>query len=131
MITQWEDKYSLNNEKIDAQHKELFRLAALVELLDDKTTSKEVKELLRKFFDYMKEHFADEEEYMKSINYPLLGKHRNVHREIVDRFKYIIKSHGNSLEPLKKELKKATKNILIAHILDEDLKIEKWRKANA
>lgn len=34
MLTKWNDKYSLHVNKIDEQHKELFRLSAIVENLD-------------------------------------------------------------------------------------------------
>lgn len=130
MITQWDEKYSLNNPKIDEQHKELFRLSAMVELLNDKTTKKEIKELLNTFFTYMGQHFKDEEAYMKSINYPLLSKHKELHQKIIDDFVNLIKKN-NSLKDLKIEMKKATKKWLIDHILENDLKIERWRKANS
>ncbi len=130
MITQWDEKYSLNNPKIDEQHKELFRLSAMVDLLNEKTTKKEIRELLNTFFDYMKEHFNDEEAYMKSINYPLLSKHKKLHQKIIDDFVDLIKKNS-SLNELKAEMKKATKKWLIEHILENDLKIERWRKANS
>jgi len=130
VITQWDEKYSLNNPKIDEQHKELFRLSALVELLNEKTTKKEIKELLKTFFNYMNEHFQTEEEYMKSINYPLLSKHKELHRKIIEDFTTLIKKN-NSLKTLQHEMKKATKKWLIEHILENDLKIEKWRKVNS
>jgi len=86
MISQWDEKYSLHVEKIDNQHKELFRLSAVVESLDERTTKEEVKKLLNSFFIYMREHFHDEEAYMESVGYPLLKKHRQLHHEIIEDF---------------------------------------------
>ncbi|MCV3396922.1 hypothetical protein [Campylobacter sp. RKI_CA19_01116] len=36
MLPEWDQKYSINNEKIDKQHKKLFELAARVEEISDK-----------------------------------------------------------------------------------------------
>ncbi len=129
MITQWDEKYSLKNEKIDAQHKELFRLFALVELLNEKTTKNEIKDILNRFFVYMKEHFRDEEAYMQKINYPLLRDHHKLHQEIIEEFTKLLKEN-HTLQSLQENMKIATKKWLIDHIIDNDLKIEKWRKIN-
>ena len=130
MILQWDDKYSLYVEKIDNQHKELFRLSRVVESLDKQTTKEEIKKLLNSFFIYMKEHFHDEEVYMKSIGYPLLKKHCQLHHEIIEDFTSLIKNN-NTLQVLKDGMKKATKKWLIDHIMENDLKIEKWRLLNS
>jgi len=130
MISQWDDKYSLHVEKIDNQHKELFRLSAIVESLDKQTTKEEIKKLLNSFFIYMREHFRDEETYMKSIGYPLLKKHCQLHEEIIEEFTSLIKNN-NTLKILKDVMKKATKKWLIDHIMQNDLKIEKWHSLNS
>lgn len=130
MISQWDDKYSLHVEKIDNQHKELFRLSAVIESLDEKTTKEKIKKLLNSLFIYMREHFSDEEAYMKSIGYPLLKKHHELHHEIIEEFTNLIKEN-HSLKSLKDEMKKATKKWLVDHIMENDLKIEKWRKLNS
>ena len=130
MISQWNEKYSLHVEKIDEQHKEIFRLSALVDAIDKNTTKEDIKELLSKFFTYMRDHFRDEEAYMKSIGYPLLKKHHQLHQEIIDSFTKPLKEN-RSLESIKEQMKIATKKWLIDHIIENDLKIEKWRKANS
>lgn len=70
MLPKWDDSFSVHNAKIDKQHKKLFELAAKVEMVSDKAVSKnDVKDLLAEFFNYMKDHFNDEEKYMHLINY--------------------------------------------------------------
>ncbi len=130
MKTQWHEKYSLHVESIDNQHKELFRLTALIESLDEKTTKVEIKNILNSLFAYMRDHFKDEENYMKNIGYPLLKTHHILHQEIIKEFTNLIKEN-HSLESLKEQMKIATKKWLIDHILENDLKIEKWRRANS
>lgn len=129
MITQWDDKYSLNYEKIDKQHKELFRLAKLVDLLDEKTTKNEISKLLNEFFIYMKEHFNAEENYMKKINYPLYKHHHNLHADIIEEFTNLIKEN-HILYEIKAKMKIATKKWLVDHILENDLKIKRWLELN-
>ncbi|MCF6173117.1 MAG: hemerythrin family protein [Campylobacteraceae bacterium] len=130
MASKWNNKYSLHIEKIDNQHKELFRLSAIVESLNKQTTKEEIKKLFNSFFNYMRNHFRDEEAYMNSINYPLLKQHHKLHSEIIEEFTKLIKEN-HSLESLKEQMKIATKKWLINHIMENDLKIEKWRLANS
>ena len=64
-IPTWDDKYSINDERIDTQHKKLFELAAKVEsAVYGFAKRDELKEILMELFNYMKEHFANEENYM-------------------------------------------------------------------
>lgn len=58
MLPKWDNSYSVHNAKIDKQHKKLFELAAKVEIVSDKSVSKnEVKELLAEFFNYYERSF--------------------------------------------------------------------------
>lgn len=36
MLPEWDQKYSINNEKIDEQHKKLFELAFKIEEISDR-----------------------------------------------------------------------------------------------
>lgn len=92
MLPKWDNSYSVHNAKIDEQHKKLFELAAKVEVVSDRSVSKnEVKELLAEFFNYMKDHFNDEEKYMQLIGYPNLEEHRKIHKEIIQTMINLIK----------------------------------------
>ena len=131
MAQEWRESYSLHNELIDAQHQELFRLANCVEALDAKTTSKKtLASLLKEFFAYMREHFKDEEAYMESIDYPHLKEHHILHESIVNAMMAILKE-TKGIEALQAKMKTVSHKWLVEHILESDLKIEKWRKSNA
>lgn len=55
MLPKWIKKYSVNNAKIDDQHKKLFQLAAKVEAISEKSVSRNnIKDLLSEFFNYTK-----------------------------------------------------------------------------
>ena len=130
MPSQWKESFSLNHEKIDAQHKELFRLANYIENIDDRTATKlELASLFKDFFNYMSEHFSEEEAYMESIEYPLVEQHRMLHQDIIDSLSKILKEK-RSIAELQQSLKETSRKWLVDHILNHDLKIEKWRKSN-
>ncbi|MBS4313095.1 bacteriohemerythrin [Campylobacter vulpis] len=129
MLPKWDESFSVHNAKIDKQHKKLFELAAKVEMVSDKAVSKnDVKDLLAEFFNYMKDHFNDEEKYMHLINYPELEAHRKIHKEIIQTMINLIKDI-KSTNDLKEKLYIVAKKWLLEHILYEDMKVQKWRSA--
>jgi hemerythrin len=71
----WKDTYELGVPVIDAQHKELFkRVDSFLQVLrsEDSWDAKipKINETLAFMKGYVVEHFRDEEEYQRSINYP-------------------------------------------------------------
>jgi len=130
MATQWKEAFSLHHDMIDTQHKELFRLANFVENIDTRSITKlELSSLFKEFFDYMRDHFSAEEAYMEDIGYPLLEQHRKLHDEIIDTISRVLKEK-KSVEELQCAMKEASHKWLVEHILNNDLKIEKWRLGN-
>lgn len=128
MVPNWSDSYSIKNARIDNQHKKLFELAKQAFILSERNTSKEeIKQILAGFFDYMKVHFRDEEEYMASINYPDLSIHKEIHRFIILKMTELIKQTKNANE-VKENLVIIAKEWLLQHILQEDMKIEIYRR---
>lgn len=129
MLPKWIKKYSVNNAKIDDQHKKLFQLAAKVEAISEKSVSRnDIKDLLSEFFNYMKDHFSDEEKYMQLIDYPDLEEHRKIHKVIIQDMIKAIKNI-KSTNDLKEKLYTITKQWLLEHILCEDMKVKQWRNS--
>lgn len=130
MVPVWRDEYSVNNEDIDNQHKKLFALAMKVYKLSSQKISKhDISRVFKGLFNYMKEHFYLEEEYMKSIGYPKLQEHKKQHQEIIDEVTNILKNY-HSIESIHEALKTTSKKWLTDHIIDHDFQYEKWRKNN-
>lgn len=128
MLPKWDDKFSVHNSHIDAQHKQLFKLAGQAYALANKQiTIEEIKALLMGFFDYMKKHFRDEEIYMEAIGYPDLERHHQIHRKIVQDLAGLIQETKNA-DDLKEKLAIIAKDWLLTHILQEDMKIEQYRR---
>ncbi|EAK0822704.1 bacteriohemerythrin [Campylobacter lari] len=125
----WHDKYSIENADIDLQHQTLFILAdKTAKLLNRHIYKIEVKELLSDFFDYMRTHFKDEENYMHSINYPYLSEHKAMHKKIVKDMSALL-SECASTNDLKEKLYKIVSIWLLEHIVEHDMRINKFKKS--
>ena len=130
MLPVWKVQYSVNHTLLDAQHKELFRLAAQVYGLDASAATKEkIRELLHGFYGYMKKKFSEEEAYMDTIGYPKLEEHRAQHLEIIDSFNAIIKK-SHDLKEIREAMRMMVKVWLVEHIMQHDMQYEKWRKTD-
>ncbi|EAJ6153289.1 bacteriohemerythrin [Campylobacter lari] len=128
MLPNWDQKYSINNEKIDEQHKKLFELAAKVEEISDRPVYQvELKKIVAEFFHYIKIHFQDEESYMTEINYPYLNQHKLMHKQITKSMIKLIQSI-KSTNDLKEKLYIVVNSWLIEHIIQHDMMIEHWRQ---
>lgn len=129
MILEWSERFSLHHKMLDAQHQELFNLANAVHALDPATSSKaELSKLFKAFYDYMAKHFKEEEAYMQSLHYPLFIKHQKLHQSIIEGMNKILKEE-KSIEGLQEKMKFISQKWLMEHILENDLKIEAWRKS--
>lgn len=76
----------------------------------------------------MEHHFKEEEAYMQSIEYPYLEQHHQFHQSIIDGMTKILREK-KTMEELQISMKFITQKWLVEHILENDLKIEKWRKS--
>jgi len=129
VLIEWSEKFSLHHALLDRQHQELFDLANAVQALTPESTDKaELGRLFKEFFDYMAKHFKEEEAYMQSLDYPLYDKHKKFHESIIEGMTKILKEK-KSIAELQKSMKMIAKKWLVEHILENDLKIEKWRKS--
>ena len=128
MAIEWQERFSLNNDTIDAQHKKLFKLANRVSQLDELTTTKEeLSVLFKEFFNYMKEHFEEEEAYMYSIEYPYVEQHKKMHAHIIKEVTSILKEK-KTIASIQESMKFIARKWQVEHILEHDMKIERWRK---
>lgn len=129
MVIEWNERFSLHHTLLDAQHQELFKLANAAQILDPNSVNKaELGRLFKEFYDYMGKHFKEEEAYMQSIDYPLFEKHKKFHENIIEGMTKILKEKKGMVE-LQKSIQVIAQKWLVEHILDNDLKIEKWRQS--
>lgn len=122
------DEYLTGIPLIDKEHRELFRIIGDVQRVnaDELVTDKydEIVSLLEQLMDYTKFHFADEEEYMKQIDYEGLPAQKRAHDAFVSKLEEMDLAHidENQQETLDELLEFLTE-WLINHILNTDKKI--------
>ncbi|AWW25590.1 MULTISPECIES: bacteriohemerythrin [unclassified Acetobacterium] len=84
MAIVWTQDLSVGVASIDGQHQQLFKMADELFEAGKNGKSKEVVGELLNFLDaYTKQHFSDEEAYMKSINYPGLADQQTAHKNFI------------------------------------------------
>ena len=128
MLPEWSDDFSVHHQIIDEQHQKLFALAhRAYKAANGHVAVNDIKNILIEFFDYMKTHFKDEEEYMKAIGFPQLEEHKKIHRQIVNDMAGMVKN-VHSVDVLKEMIATIAKDWLLTHILQEDMRIEKYRR---
>ncbi len=130
LIPTWNEKYSIHDTMIDIQHQKLFELAGKVESAVYKFVKREeLKEILTELFNYMKEHFNNEEQYMQEIHYPYLNEHKIMHKNIIRDMSYLIQNIKTTND-LKEKLYTIMSEWLLEHILYKDVKVEQYRRSS-
>ncbi|HPT82902.1 MAG TPA: bacteriohemerythrin [Limnochordia bacterium] len=82
----WHPSLSVGVELIDEQHKEWFaRAERLFEAGKQGQAREYIGELLEFLDSYTKKHFADEEKYMRELNYPGLPEQQKAHADFIGR----------------------------------------------
>ena len=124
----WDEKYNIGVDIIDKEHQRLFRIINKLFTFgeEEKKSKWACLEGIKYFKDHALKHFQDEENYMKSINYPEFETHKYIHTEFRE----------NTLPALEEELKVTNYSAdaidhflgvctgwLIGHTLTEDFAI--------
>ncbi|MDE6024626.1 MAG: response regulator [Lachnospiraceae bacterium] len=93
----WQERFNIGVDIIDKEHQKLFKIInKLFEFGDDEEKSRWVcQEGIKYFKDHAIKHFADEEDYMKAINYSGYELHKRIHDDFREK----------TLPALEKELK--------------------------
>jgi hemerythrin-like metal-binding protein len=128
-LLKWKDEYSMSEEKIDKQHKGLFKLSNeiyhLVEVgIDD---AEHFRELFMALNDYTVEHFIYEEMYMERKGYPQLEEHIEQHLVFTKRLKEL--ALGINKESHIKDIGEFVTTWLLQHVLNEDMKYKTFIQA--
>ena len=117
----WDPKYSVNNEVIDAQHKEFFSIFnRIVDL--HKSGSIDVDSILRDLVHFVSEQFHKEHLIMRKTNYPDFLQHSQEHDMFIEAIQGFLKSHKNNDEQLVHNMLVFLNDWVSFHILKSDLK---------
>lgn len=127
----WSESLSVGVPLIDEQHKTWFEKADLLFEAGRNARAREFIAELLEFLDaYTKKHFADEERYMQSIDYPGYPLQKKAHTEFIAqlaRLKEEYKASGGNLLVIM-NANQMVLNWLTNHISTMDRKIGEYAK---
>jgi hemerythrin len=127
----WKIEYHIHVEHIDTEHKQLFDIAKealeINSLTNQEKRNDELKNIISKLLMYTKIHFANEQRYMKEINYPELDNHIILHKNMIESLTLLIKELNNiDLHEIENKLYIFIEEYFLHHIITEDKKIHIW-----
>jgi hemerythrin len=134
MTIEWNENLVTGNDKIDEQHKELFRrVDSLLEACNQRKGKEEVHRLLLFLGDYVRTHFAMEEDLQKISGYPHYGAHKEQHEDFIRELEVLVQqfeTEGATL-PLVVQTNKSVVNWLINHINVKDKDLAVYLRASS
>lgn len=120
-------EYYIGIEMIDEEHKQLFQYAdEAYELLHDEFTPDKYDKMdtiLQKLRDYTVKHFADEEQYMESINYKKLFTQKVQHQQFINKLDEFMDQHNKDMDDQDEQIMGILQYLtewLVNHILHVD-----------
>lgn len=119
----WNEKYSVNDEEIDAHHKALFDL--LNKLYDICMNSNDVNclyPIIDELVAYSNYHIPAEEQHMRDIGYKGIEEHISEHRKFTQRTLQLKQDLNNDDFEGSKEMIVFLGNWLLNHVIIEDKK---------
>jgi hemerythrin len=125
-LSQWSSKMEVGIPRIDAQHKQLFDLAAT---FGDKGDEIRVMKTILQLCDYVKVHLREEEVMMERWGFPGIEAHRQEHK----KFKgMLVELLGNAktmtLDQIADEVHRLINGWFYNHILTVDFEYKPYVK---
>ena len=126
----WNDSFSVEYAPLDDQHKKLVGM--INELIQGcKEGTEAAKESVMQVFEqtveYVKTHFADEEEYLAQVLYPNLDTQKKQHQQFVfELVSLVTKVESGNTAPI--DMVKFLKNWLLEHIAVSDKQYAPYMK---
>ncbi|MCB1760201.1 MAG: hemerythrin family protein [Gammaproteobacteria bacterium] len=120
---QWNEKLSVGNAEIDADHKGLFELIA--ELENSAVTRGFLSYILGRLEGYAAEHFAREEQLMRRVGYPGFDAHIREHKAFVEWLETVKSTYTRAAESpylIGDLVNDFLRGWLTRHIMEEDMK---------
>lgn len=117
----WIDKFSVNVEAIDEQHKKWIDiLNNLYDAMKEGKGADKLSETLDSLVEYTKVHFATEEQLLRRNGYPFYEGHKKIHDDMTKEVELLRLRYESGETMLSVDVMQFLKNWLSDHILHTD-----------
>lgn len=128
---EWREELSVNEGRIDDQHKEIFRIINdFVFEKERDTKSVGLAEVLSKLTDYSLIHFREEERYMAERGFPGIKEHKRAHNYYIKKVALFNLNYSNLTPTDPEEVCEFLVKWWINHILEMDLDYKRFVENN-
>lgn len=118
---EWDSKYSVGIEEIDACQKKMFELFnQLIDIKKSETDTKTFINMIADINDYSKLYFSTEEKYLRKNGYPDLKTHLKAHRQFTKSFIGLRREIMEDIANLTDDMILELRGWMINHILTLD-----------
>ncbi|NQV51403.1 MAG: hemerythrin family protein [Candidatus Marinimicrobia bacterium] len=129
MTFKWTKDMRIDDGQIDADHKKLISIANKVLTLEQSSKrADELKQLIQDLYEYVKYHFAREEDLMQKLEYPDMKSHQTKHENIILAMNLFL-ANAQNMDEILVNFRKLVSKWVIDHIMDEDKKLQRFMDA--
>lgn len=120
-LMDWKNEYSVDIQSIDKQHKKLFDMVnQLHDAMKSGVGAKLVPVILNSLVSYTRDHFADEEKFMRQAAYPAYANHKVEHDKLTSEVVKLVQDMEAGRAAMSMQLLDFLKDWLQKHILNTD-----------
>jgi hemerythrin len=117
----WKPEYSVNVNRLDEQHRQIFRLMyAVHQALDEELGFEEADRRIRELIEFSEQHFETEEEMLLSNRYAGYDAQKQEHEKLLKNIRYYETKLADPDASVKIEFVDFMKDWLIGHMLLND-----------
>jgi len=119
----WRPSFETGHPIIDRQHSALFDIGnRLINAVRSQTGRIEIELLLDELVAHITEHFATEEEVLARTGFPLSRRHKEIHRELLERSRELRSWYRAGQLAASELVGFIADDVIANHILKEDMK---------
>ena len=120
-LVEWQECYSVGNEKLDQQHKRLVGMINQLGVAMDTGSERPVlMKILNSLAGYTKTHFSEEERLLEEHAYPGLDEHKEEHAMLNRQLADFYRDFYMTTRPQTAEVMAFLQGWLYGHILEKD-----------
>lgn len=122
---EWDDRFRLGNDLIDAQHKNLIELANAIPHAEGKT---DILAAVMRVYKYTRTHFSQEEELMRQVGFPRAQEHQRLHDKLISDLNAISSKDLLSEEAIL-EFKTFVYKWIVDHLMNHDRELVEFMRS--